>query len=343
MRQVWITRAGPPEVLAIREAPDPEPSDGDVRVRVLRSGINFADLMARVGLYPDAPPLPCVVGYEVSGTVDRIGKGVTAVKPGDRVMAMPKFGGYTDTLMVPEAQVFPMPAQMTFDQAAALPVVYLTAYTMMIFTGNLRPRSKVLIHSAAGGVGLAAIELAKTRDCEIFGLASKGKHDFLRSQGVHHVFANEDDWPAEIRRLTQDRGLDLVLDPVGGKSWKIGYDLLGPCGRLVAFGLSAAASGKTRSLLHALMQILKINKYNPTDLMDQNKTITGVNMGHLFHRLDLLQPQMVDLIELYGQGKIAPHVSKVFPAEEAAAAHHYIHDRKATGKVLLGWDAVKGG
>src|SRR6187402_3946482 len=118
MRQVWITRAGPPEVLAIREASDPEPSEGEVRVRVLRSGINFADLMARVGLYPDAPPLPCVVGYEVSGTVDRIGKGVTAVAPGDRVMAMPKFGGYTDTLVVPEAQVFPMPAQMTFDQAA---------------------------------------------------------------------------------------------------------------------------------------------------------------------------------------------------------------------------------
>lgn len=338
MRQVWITRAGAPEVLAIREAPDPEPADGEVRVRVLRSGINFADLMARVGLYPDAPPLPCVVGYEVSGTVDRVGKGVTRVKPGDRVMAMPKFGGYTDTLVAPEAQVFPMPAKMTFDEGAALPVVYLTAYTMMIFTGNLRPRSKVLIHSAAGGVGLAAIELAKTRDCEIFGLASPGKHDFLRKQGVQHTFANEDDWPAQIRKLTEGRGLDLVLDPVGGKSWSTGYDLLGPCGRLVAFGLSAAASGKTRSLLHAILQVIQIPKFSPRDLMDQNRTVTGVNMGHLFNRIDLLQPQMVDLLELYDGGKIAPHVSRVFPAAEAAAAHHYIHDRKAMGKVLIGWD-----
>ncbi len=338
MRQVWITRAGPPEVLAVREAPDPEPTSGEVRVRVRRSGINFADLMARVGLYPDSPPIPCVIGYEVSGVVDRVGPGVTRVKEGDRVMAMPKFGGYTDTLVVSAEQVFRMPDRMTFDEGAALPVVYLTAYTMMIFTGNLRPRSKVLVHSAAGGVGLAAIELARTRECEVFGLASKGKHDFLRERGVQHVFANEDDWPSEIRRLTEGRGLDLVLDPVGGKSWKTGYDLLGPCGRLVAFGLSAAASGKTRSLLHAIVQVLQIPKFHPRDLMNENKTVTGVNMGHLFDRLDLLQPQMVDLVALYEEGKIAPHVARVFPAAEAPAAHHYIHDRKAVGKVLIGWD-----
>lgn len=337
MRQVWITRKGAPEVLEVREAPDPEPASGEVRVRALRSGINFADLMARVGLYPDAPPLPCVVGYEVSGVVDRVGKGVTQVKEGDRVMAMPKFGGYSDTVVVPEAQAFKMPDAMTFDEGAALPVVYLTAYTMMMFTGNLRPRSTVLIHSAAGGVGLAAIELAKTRECEIFGLASPGKHDFLRQRGVQHCFTNEDDWPAEIRRITGGKGLDLVLDPVGGKSWKTGYDLLGPCGRLVAFGLSAAASGKTRSLLHAVVQVLQIPKFHPRDLMNDNKTVTGVNMGHMFDRVDLLLPQMNDLIALHEQGKIAPHVAKVFPADEAPAAHHYLHDRKAMGKVLLGW------
>lgn len=338
MRQVWITRAGPPEVLVLREAADPEPSAGEVRVKALRSGINFADLMARVGLYPDAPPLPCVIGYEAAGTVDRVGKGVTAVKEGDRVMAMPKFGGYSDTLVVPEAQVFPMPENMTFDEGAALPVVYLTAYTMMIFTGNLRPRSKVLIHSAAGGVGLAAIDLAKTRDCEIFGLASRGKHDFLREKGVHHVFTNDEDWPARVRSLTGKNGLDLVLDPVGGKSWRTGYDLLGSCGRLVAFGLSAAASGKTRSLLHAIGQVLQIPRFHPRDLMNDNKTVTGVNMGHLFHRLDLLTPQMIDLLALHAKGQVAPHVSKVFSAAEAPAAHHYIHDRKAIGKVLLAWD-----
>ncbi len=338
MKQVWITRAGAPEVLELREAADPEPQAGEVRVRVKRSGINFADLMARVGLYPDAPPLPCVIGYETSGVIDRVGKGVTSHKVGDRVMAMPKFGGYTDTLVIGEAQVFPMPEKMTFDEGAGIPVVYLTAYTMMLFTGHLRPRSRVLIHSAAGGVGLAAIDLAKTRECEMFGLASKGKHDFLRERGVQHCFTTDEDWPARIREITGKQGLDLVLDPVGAKSWRTGYDLLGACGRLVAFGLSAAAGGKTRNLFKAVWEVLQIPKFSPTDMMNDNKTVTGVNMGHLFDRIDLLAPQMTDLIAMYEKGQISPYVSKVFPAAEAAAAHHFIHDRKAIGKVLLGWD-----
>src|SRR5882724_5997655 len=128
MRQVWISKAGAPEVLEVREAPDPEPSEGQVRIRVKAAGINFADLMARVGLYPDAPKLPCVVGYEASGVIDRVGAGVTRFSEGDRVFGMPRFGGYTDTLAIDEKQVFRMPSNMTFDEAAALPVVYLTAY-----------------------------------------------------------------------------------------------------------------------------------------------------------------------------------------------------------------------
>src|SRR5438094_2232073 len=155
MRQVWIPKAGPPEVLQVREAPDPTPRAGEVRIRVEASGINFADLMARVGLYPDAPKLPCVVGYEVAGTVDQVGAGVTGFAAGDRVLAMPKFGGYTDVLAVPAGQASKLPDKMSFEEGAAMPVVYLTAHHMMIQTGNLRPGSRVLIHSAAGGVGLA--------------------------------------------------------------------------------------------------------------------------------------------------------------------------------------------
>src|SRR5579863_7581512 len=228
MRQVWITRAGPPEVLQVREAPDPEPGKGEVRVRVRAAGINFADLMARVGLYPDAPKLPCVVGYEVSGTIDRVGEGVTGFNTGDRVVAMPKFGGYTDTLAVDAGLLFHMPEKMTFEEGAALPVVYLTAYNMMLFTGTTRPGSSVLIHSAAGGVGLAAIQIAKTRACTIFGLASPGKHEFLRQQGVQHPIDAAGNYAAAARAIVGDRGVDLILDPVGGKSWSTGYDLLAP-------------------------------------------------------------------------------------------------------------------
>jgi NADPH:quinone reductase-like Zn-dependent oxidoreductase len=335
MRQVWISKAGPPEVLQVREAPDPVAGAGEVRIRVKATGINFADLMARVGLYPDAPPLPCVVGYEVSGTVDQVGEGVRRLALGDRVFGMPKFGGYTDVIALKEEQVFKLPGAMTFEEAAAMPVVYLTAYNMMLFTGTVRPKSTVLVHSAAGGVGLAAIQLAKTRGCTILGTASPSKHDFLRAQGCQHPLDSSGDYAALARAIVGDKGIDLILDPVGGKSWTEGYDLLAPCGRLVAFGLSAAASGKKRNLLHAAAQVLKVKKWSPMKLMDDNKTIGGTNMGHLFSRLDLLTPQFEDLLKLYEEGHIKPHVARTFRFDEAAAAHHYIHDRKAIGKVLL--------
>ncbi|MBX3207634.1 MAG: zinc-binding dehydrogenase [Labilithrix sp.] len=339
MRQIWITKAGPPEVLAVREAPDPEPGPNEVRIRVRAAGINFADLMARVGLYPDAPKIPCVVGYEVSGVIDAVGKDVTRVREGERVFGMPRFGGYTDTLVVNEQQAFRMPDAMSFEEGAALPVVYLTAHHMMLYTGNLRPRSSVLIHSAAGGVGLAAIQLAKTRDCEIFGIASRSKHAFLKEQGCQHPIANDADYVAEVRAATNGRGVDLVLDPVGGKSFGDGYDLLAPAGRLVAFGLSAAASGKTRSLLHAIGQVVRIRSYSPRKLMDDNKTVSGCNMGHLFGELPMLGEQFEALVRMYEAGQIAPHVDRTFPFSEAAAAHHYLHDRKAKGKVVLVPDA----
>jgi synaptic vesicle membrane protein VAT-1 len=335
MRQIWITRAGPPEVLQVREAPDPEAQSGQIRIRVRAAGINFADLLARVGLYPDAPKLPCVIGYEASGIVDQVGPGVSEHKVGDRVFAMPKFGGYTDTLVVSTDKVFPMPDKMTFEEAAALPVVYVTAYDMMLFTGNLRPGSSILIHSAAGGVGLAAIQIAKTRGCTIFGTASPSKHDFLRAQGVAHPIDSRGDYAAAVRSVVGDRGLDLILDPVGGKSWTVGYELLGPCGRLVAFGLSAASPGKRRNLVHAAAQLLKVKRLSPMRLMEDNKTVAGTNMGHLFGRPDLVRPQFEALIKMYDAGHIKPHVDRCFRFYDAPAAHHFIHERKAIGKVLL--------
>jgi NADPH:quinone reductase-like Zn-dependent oxidoreductase len=291
--------------------------------------------MARVGLYPDAPKLPCVVGYEVSGTIDQVGAGAGDLAVGDRVFAMPRFGGYTDTLVVPAGLAVRMPAKMTFEEAAALPVVYLTAHHAMLFTGPLPRGAKILVHSAAGGVGLAVIQIAKTRDCTIFGTASASKLDFLREQGCQHPIDAASDWVAAVRAIVGDRGLDVVLDPVGGASWTKGYDLLGPCGRLVVYGMSSAASGTRRSLLHAGWELMKVRKHSPMQLMSDNKTVTGVNMGHLFDRHDLLRPQFDEIVAMYEAGQIAPHVDRTFRFDEAAAAHQYLHDRKARGKVLL--------
>jgi len=237
--------------------------------------------------------------------------------------------------VVPAPQVVKMPAQMTFEQGAAFPVVYVTAYDMMLFNGHLRPGSSVLIHSAAGGVGLAAIQIAKTRGCQILGVASASKHDFLREQGCQHPIDSRGDYAAQARAVVGDKGVDLILDAVGGRSWTQGYDLLAPCGRLVAFGLSSASVGNKRNLLHALRQLVSVKKWNPMKLMDDNKTISGTNLGHLFSRPDLIAPQLAALMEMYSKGEVVPHVDRTFPFTEAAAAHQYIHDRKSKGKVLL--------
>jgi len=335
MRQVWITKAGPPEVLQVREAPDPSPKAFELRIRVRACGINFADLMARIGLYPDAPKLPCVIGYEVSGVVDALGEQTTGFSIGDRVIALCRFGGYSDVVTLQSSQAMKMPERMSFETGAAFPVVYLTAYNMMLFTGQLRPGSSVLVLSAAGGVGLAAIQIAKTRQCTIFGSAAVSKHDFLKEQGCHHVLDSSRDFAAQARAIVGERGIDLILDPVGGKSWTRAYELLAPCGRLVAFGLSAVASGNQRDWLRAAASVLSVKRWSPMQLMDDNKTISGTNMGHLFARPDLIEPQLAALLEMYERGELEPHVDRSFTFAESAAAHQYIHDRKARGKVLL--------
>ncbi len=336
MKQIFISRPGPPEVLETRESADPEAGPGAVRVRVKAVGINFADLVGRTGMYRDAPPIPYVPGYEVSGVIDQLGAGVTDLSVGDRVCAMPRFGGYTDTAVLPALQVFRVPDAMSFEEAAGMPVVYLTAHHMMVFTGKLRRGAKVFIHSAAGGVGLAAIQLARAYDCEIFGTASPGKHEFLRGEGCQHPIDSGADVFAEARKiLGEGKGVDLVLDPVGGPMWKAGYALLGEGGNLVCFGFSSGMGGKTKSAWRAVTNLVKMPFWNPVKLMMDNKGVSGVNMEHLFDRLDLLRPQFASLVEMYNRGAIKPHIDRSFSFAEAAQAHHYLHDRKAKGKVLL--------
>ncbi len=335
MRKVVITKPGPPSVLKVEEFPDPEAAAGEVRIRVRAAGINFADLMARMGMYPDAPKMPCTVGYEASGVIDQVGDGAAGFAIGDRVFAMPHFGGHSDTLVLPTDQVFHMPAKMTFEEAAGLPVVYLTAHHCLMYTGHLRPGSKVLIHSIAGGVGLAAIELCKLADCTIIGTASVGKHDFLRERGVQHPLASDCDLEKEVRAIVGDKGLDLVLDPVGGRSWVQGYNLLGPGGRMVCYGYSSMTGGTKRNIFRVLKRISELKWWNPVTLMNDNKEIAGVNMERFFRRLDVVRPQFESLIKLYEEGKIKPFIDRSFKFDEAAEAHQYLHDRKAKGKIVL--------
>ncbi|MBI3770060.1 MAG: zinc-binding dehydrogenase [Deltaproteobacteria bacterium] len=336
MRSVWIPRIGPPEVLEVREVPDPHAGPGEVRVRVRASGVNFADCMARMGLYPDAPKLPCVVGYEVAGTIDEVGAGVEDVAAGTAVLTPTRFNGYAELVVVPAAQIVPLPEGMTFEQGAALPVNYLTAILMLEMLAQVRAGERVLIHGAAGGVGLAAVQLCLLHGAEVIGTASASKHAALREAGVAHVIDyRTGDVESEVRRLTGGRGVDVVLDAIGGEHLRQSYRVLAPLGRLVAFGFSAAAPGTSRRVLTALWQLARMPRFSPVTLMNDNRAVMGVNLGHLWEETALLRTQLATLVDYYRAGKIRPTVGRTFPLVEAAAAHAYIQGRQNVGKVVL--------
>jgi len=337
MQAIWITKHGAPKVLELRETPDPECGEGEVRVRVRAAGLNFAEVMARQGLYPDAPKTPCIVGYEVAGEVDAIGEGVTDVNVGDRVAAMTRFGGHASVVVAPQAQVFPMPESMSFEEGAALPVNYLTAYHMLFEIKRVRPGEKVLVHMAAGGVGTAALQLCRTvDDLTTYGTCSAKKHDFARSHGCDHpIDYRSEDYAEVIRRDLGDKKLDLVLDALGGRDWKKGYELLRSTGTLIAFGWANMNTGGKRSLLRVLSEMAGLPRYTPIKLMEDNRSIAGVNMGHLWHEGAMVRRQGLALMALYEEGKIKPHVDKIFSFAEAAAAHDYLESGKNVGKVVL--------
>ena len=338
MKQVWITKTGAPEVLQLREAADPTPGAGEVRIRVKASSINFADIMARLGLYPDAPKFPAVVGYEVSGVIDAVGQGVTQFKTGDRVIGICRFGGYTDTAVLALDQVYPLPDKMSFAQGATIPVNYLTVYQMLFVMGAVKKGDKVLVHSAAGGIGFAAIDLCNIAGAEVIGTASASKHAALRARGVKHLIDyRTQDFEKEVLRITEGKGVQIILDPIGGEYWAKGLRCLAKTGRMAVFGFSAAATGKKASKLDALKNMLKVPwlKINPISLMNENKGVFGVNVGHLWEEREMVRSWGEQILRWYNEGKINPTVDKEFPLAEAAAAHHYIQDRKNVGKVVL--------
>lgn len=336
MRQVWIPRYGPPEVLEVREAPDPAPDVGQVRIRVAASGVNFADVMGRLGLYPDAPRPPMVVGYEVAGTVDAVGREVQGIAPGARVLAFTRFGGYSDVVCVPAAFVAPIPDALGFAAAAAIPVNYVTAWLMLVRLGNLRAGDRVLVHAAAGGVGQAAVQICRWRGAEIFGTASAAKHERLRAEGVQHpIDYRSQDFLAEVRRITDGAGVDIVLDAVGGASLARSYRALAPLGRLFTFGASSFATGERRSWLAAVGGLLRTPRFHPLRLMSDNRGVIGVNVGHLWRRPEPLREALGEVLALVAQGVLRPVVDRTVPFAEAATAHRLLQERRNFGKVVL--------
>jgi NADPH:quinone reductase-like Zn-dependent oxidoreductase len=330
MRAVVITKHGGPEVLKVQDRPDPPLGAGEVRIAVAAAGINFADVMARMGLYPDAPKTPCVVGYEVAGTILEVGEGVEGLSPGQRVLAGTRFGGYASQVVVPADDVVPLPDELTFEQGAAIPVNYATAWAALIGYGALQPGERVLIHSAGGGVGIAATQIAKRAGAEVFGTASPGKHERCRELGV--------DRAVDYTRPGWERGIgsfDVILDAVAGKSFRTSYRLLRPGGRLVAFGASSLVSGQRRNVLAALRTLARMPRFNLIKQMSESKAVIGLNMLTLWKDRGSLQPWIEPLQAMLEDGTIQPVIAGAFAFDQAGAAQTMISERRNVGKVVL--------
>lgn len=336
MRQVVIPRHGPPEVFEVREVPDPVPADGEVRIRVRAAGVNFADVLARLGLYPDAPKPPVVVGYEVAGIVESVGPGVTSMREGDRVVALTRFGGYADRVVVPAVQAYRFPDELSDAEAAAVPVTYLTAALALYRMAAITSGETVLVHNAGGGLGIAATQLARLRRARVIGTASASKHDALRSFGVDEVIDyRHADVEQDVRRMTRGRGADVILDPIGGRSFAVSYRLLAPLGRLIMIGVSSVAAGERRSLVRLFRTWWGMPSFKPLSLINRNRGVFGLNVGHLWDERRHLQPIMELLMTELSAGRLRPIVAKTFPLEKAADAHRFIQNRANIGKVVL--------
>jgi NADPH:quinone reductase-like Zn-dependent oxidoreductase len=336
MKQVLITAYGDPGVLKTIEKEEPQPQAGEVKIRVKAAGINFADILARQGLYPDGPKPPCVVGYEVAGVVEALGPEADPGLQGSRVLALTRFGGYTSSVSVAAQNIFEIPAAIDFDQAAALPVNYLTAYQLLVVMGGLKKDESVLIHNAGGGVGLAALDIARHIGARTMGTSSPAKHTFLKKRGLDHAIDyRAHDFLKEVNRLTKGRGCELVIDPLGGSHWKKSYKALRATGRLGMFGISTLTQSGMARPLRFLKLMLQLPWYNPVMLMNANKSVFGVNLGHLWHEPEKIQGWMRHILQGVDEGWARPHVDKTFSFEKAGDAHAYIEDRKNIGKVVL--------
>jgi synaptic vesicle membrane protein VAT-1 len=342
MRAVVITRHGPPDALQVQERPDPRAGPGEVRIAVRAAGINFADTLARIGLYPDAPKIPCVMGYEVAGEIESVGEGVESLQVGDRVVGATRFNGQAELVTVPAAQAFPLPEDLSFEEGAAFPVNYGTAYAALVIMGGLKKEERVLIHAAAGGVGIAATQIARGIGAEIFGTASASKHDAIRKQGVEHAIDyRSTDFEQEVRRITGGDGLDVIMDALGPTSFRKDYRLLRSGGRLIMYGLSEVQTGSGRRDIPAAvrslarMPLATMPWWKSLAVMNENKGVFGLNMLSWWDREGDLDRAIEPLLDGLEKGDLKPVVAEAFPFDRAPDAHRMIEERRNVGKVVL--------
>ncbi|XP_017349981.1 synaptic vesicle membrane protein VAT-1 homolog [Ictalurus punctatus] len=318
----------------------PALKSGEVMVRVKACGLNFADLMARQGLYDRLPSPPVTPGMECSGIIEAVGEDVTDRKVGDKVLVLNRSGLWQEVVVVPTLHTFPMPEGMSFEEAAALPVNYVTAYMMLFDFGHLRPNQSVLIHMAAGGVGIAATQLSKTvKEVTIFGTASASKHEVISEGGVTHpIDYRTRDYVEEVRKINP-KGVDIVLDPLGGSDTQKGYNLLKPMGKLISYGAANMLSGQKKNLFAVAKTWYQQFTVHTLSLCQNNRAICGFHLGYLDS--ELVVDVMNSLLELYQQGKIKPRIDSTYHFEQVGDAMRRMQERGNIGKIILTTEPMK--
>ena len=342
MKSVILTKYGAPEVLEVKELKNLEPLNNQVRIKVHYAGINFAEIMARMKLYPGGPKPGSVLGGEVSGVIDKIGKDVQGLSAGEKVMGLSLSGSYSSQVCIDADSIIPLPDHFKLDEAAAFPVAYITAYMMMFDLGNLQEGDTFLIHGAGGGVGTAALQLAKTKNIKIIGTSSSWKHDKLIRMGIDKcIDYNTDNTEKEIMDFTKGKGVDLVIDPIGAKNWKLSYRVLAKMGKLIIYGDQNLVKGDKLKPIVAMKEMYSMPKYKPMDLMANNKAVMGYHLGRFKGHEWKVKRSINNLIKLVADNDLHPVIDSKFSFRDAPKAHRHIQERKNFGKVLLDFSMIK--
>ena len=337
MKAVYLTKYGKAEdAFEMREINKPQPGPNDVLIKVECFGLNFADVIARRGLYPDAPKNPALLGYDVAGTVEAWGENVSGFNVGDRVAALTRFGGYAEYAVTMQEGVAKIPDGFPLDLSTALATQACTAFYCAEDCVTLHKGDNVLIHAAAGGVGTVLVQIAKYRGCTVFGTASTGKQDYLKSIGVDHpIDYTKEDFSGRIKEILGGNKLDVVFDSIGGKTFKNSYKLLQPGGAMVNFGAASQLNG---GKIAAIGMALNFGFYSPIQLLMSSKSLNAVNMLRIAdYKPRVFKEVFEGVMQLVDKGVIKPHIAQKFHAEEIAKAHALLESRKSIGKVVVSW------
>lgn len=334
MQAIYLVKNGnSKQAFEFRDIKITEPKDDEVGIIVEASGINFADVVARLGQYQDCPPLPTIIGYEAVGRVEKIGKNIKTVKKGDRVLVFTRFGGYSQYVTQKENAIAKISETMDVGKALALATQYSTAYYACAVATNVLPNETVLIHAGAGGVGTALIQLCKLKNATIYSTAgSEAKLEYLRKQGVQHpINYTKDDFSEIIKEP-----IDVAFDSLGATNFRKSYNLLNRGGRIVGYGASSMTDAK--NILSKAKMGLAFGLYHPAQLLMESRAMIGVNMLRIAdYKPDTLLYCMQSVIELLEQGKIDPHVGNMYPAKNIYEAHDDMEKRKTMGKIGIVW------